>query len=444
MSEKSEQISSSYINIKTEYPTSEMKEKITEKKEYIDEVTTNMITINLSTTSPITIKDKTEQITEHTNQPEKNPEKTIEIRTYNTIKPDIMTNIPSTTKETEIKKNNQSISTTIITTLETISKTNIENITINTIKETQKPEIINTNNTQVVLLGFSHFRLYDLLISFYTYIIPIQNNIYSTTIRINAIITYYSNIRYLKETEGNCTLQNSLTEKKLQYLCKIYEETKNIKQIKVEPDYYFVSQENVSIIGISPLAKMFMHNIQKLDEKYDSISNLTIYILDNSTYYKYDKLLFNISGAIDGPKPKLDNKNLTLIVNLVLETKIVEEVNCSIMNILKNNYSLDCKANETILCDLQSAISYVDDGDILLINFATNVESIISTEKDIGAKNANKRFYYSKKLSSIKPGVIAAVIIIFIFVLAAIITMIYYNKKKVKNHIKVVIHQYII
>ena len=101
ISEKSEKISSSHINIKIEYaPTSEMKEKITEKEEYIGKVTTNINTIKLSTTSPMTIKDKTE----HNGQPEKNPEKTIEIRTYNTIKPDIMTNIPSTKKETEIKK----------------------------------------------------------------------------------------------------------------------------------------------------------------------------------------------------------------------------------------------------------------------------------------------------------------------------------------------------
>ena len=134
---------------------------------------------------------------------------------------------------------------------------------------------------------------------------------------------------------------------------------------------------------------------------------IRIYILDNSTYYKYDKLLFNISGTIDCPKPKLDNKNLTLIVNLESEIKIETEVNCTIMNILGNNYSLDCKAKETISSNLQSALSYVDDGDILLVNFATNVESIINTEKVIRTKNVNKRFYYSKKLSSIKPGVIA-------------------------------------
>ena len=176
-----------------------------------------------------------------------------------------------------------------------------------------------------------------------------------------------------------------------------------------------------------------MNDIQKLDEKYDSISNLTIYILDNSTYYKYDKLLFNISGVINGPKPKLDNKNLALIANLESEDKLIAEVNCTIINILGNNYSLDCKANETISSNLQSAISYVDDGDILLVNFAANGESIINTEEDLETKNVNKRFYYFKKSGSTKPGVIAAIVIIFILVLATIIAIIYYNKKKGKE-----------
>ena len=53
---------------------------------------------------------------------------------------------------------------------------------------------------------------------------------------------------------------------------------------------------------------MLMDDIQLIDEKYDIISNSTIYIMDNSTYNKYDKLLFNISGEINDPQPKLKNK----------------------------------------------------------------------------------------------------------------------------------------
>ena len=62
-----------------------------------------------------------------------------------------------------------------------------------------------------------------------------------------------------------------------------------------------IYQENVTVIGITPLTRLFMNNIQNMDEKYDLISNSTIYILDNSIYYKCDKLLFYISGLINGP-----------------------------------------------------------------------------------------------------------------------------------------------
>jgi hypothetical protein len=102
--------------------------------------------------------------------------------------------------------------------LKTISITNVENkqITnlIKEIKETQKTEIINTN-TQVILLGFNHFRIYDLFFSFYIYFTPIQNIIFSRTIRFTIIITYHSNIRSLKETKGNCTLQNNFKRIKI-------------------------------------------------------------------------------------------------------------------------------------------------------------------------------------------------------------------------------------
>jgi len=264
----------------------------------------------------------------------------------------------------------------------------------------------------------------------------IKNNLYSKRLRIPAIITYYNNIRSLKETEANCTLQNDLSDSKYQYLCEIYEETKNIKQIRVVPEFDFVTQENVTVIGISPIAKMFMGNIQNIDERYNLISNSTVYILDNSTYFKYDELLFNISGSIDGQKPKLSNKSLTLHVNLESETKLEEDIDCIVTNILGDNYSLYCKANETILGDLQSAVSFVDDSDILLVNFDKKAQSIIDIEKENEANKTTQRFYtrfyYSKKTGALKSGVIIAIVIIFIVIIAIIIAIIYYIKKKPK------------
>ena len=77
---------------------------------------------------------------------------------------------------------------------------------------------------------------------------------------------------------------------------------------------------------------MFRNDIQSIDEKFDKISNITVYILDNSTYYKFDKFLFNISGEINDPQPKLENNNLTVMINPESETKIESEVEFTISN----------------------------------------------------------------------------------------------------------------
>ena len=98
----------------------------------------------------------------------------------------------------------------------------------------------------------------------------------------------------LKESQANCTLNLIESESKYKYLCQVNEETANIKQIKVVPDFNFATQENVILSDISPLAKIFMDNIMTMKGEYDDlITNSTIYILDNSTYYKYNHLFFS-------------------------------------------------------------------------------------------------------------------------------------------------------
>ena len=151
-------------------------------------------------------------------------------------------------------------------------------------------------------------------------------------------------------------------------------------------------QNNIIIIGISPFSKLFMNNLQLIDEKFDILSNKSnIYLLDNSTYDKYDKYLFNISGRISGTQPKFESKNLSVMVNLLSEQKLVTELDCIINNITMENYILNCKTNETIECDLQSAVSFIDDGDILLINFVDRANSTINAE--IKKKTQIDNFY---------------------------------------------------
>jgi hypothetical protein len=51
-----------------------------------------------------------------------------------------------------------------------------------------------------------------------------------------------------------------------------------IKKIKVKPNFYFVLQEDITIVGRTPLSKMFMDDIQLIEVKYYILSNTTIYL----------------------------------------------------------------------------------------------------------------------------------------------------------------------
>ena len=288
-----------------------------------------------------------------------------------------------------------------------------------------EPSTSSESNTLISFLGISHFRANESLFSFNIYLAPIQNIIYSNLLKFPVIIYYNANIRLLKEVEANCNKKNGLYDSKYQYFCEVHEETKNIRQIRMEPEFDFVTQSNITLIGITPFAKEFMNDVQKANDKYDIISNNTIFILNNSTYTKYDELFFNISGLINGPKPKLSNKNLILYINIESETNSKEEIQCKVTNILFDNYSLSCKANKAFKGDLQSAVSYIDDGDILLVNFDKINQSSIDVDIE-----TNRKFFVSKNSGGLKPGFIAIIVIIPIIAIAAIIVLTHYFKKK--------------
>lgn len=288
-----------------------------------------------------------------------------------------------------------------------------------------EPSTSSESNTLISFLGISHFRANESLFSFNIYLAPIQNIIYSNLLKFPVIIYYNANIRLLKEVEANCNKKNGLYDSKYQYFCEVHEETKNIRQIRMEPEFDFVTQSNITLIGITPFAKEFMNDVQKANDKYDIISNNTIFILNNSTYTKYDELFFNISGLINGPKPKLSNKNLILYINIESETNSKEEIQCKVTNILFDNYSLTCKANKAFKGDLQSAVSYIDDGDILLVNFDKINQSSIDVDIE-----TNQKFFFSKNSGGLKPGFIAIIVIIPIIAIAAIIVLTHYFKKK--------------
>jgi hypothetical protein len=152
--------------------------------------------------------------------------------------------------------------------------------------------------------------------------------------------------------------------------------------------------------------------------------------LDNSTLYRNHQLLFNITGEIEDPQPKLDNKNITLMINLENENdgKVEIEVQCNISNITRNNYILYCKSNEIFTGELQNAISFIDNNDLLLLNFANINDSIIDIES-----TTNYRRFFIKNGNKLGAGAIVGIIIPIIAVIALIIFLVFHLRNKNKR-----------
>ena len=87
-------------------------------------------------------------------------------------------------------------------------------------------------------------------------------------------------------------------------------------------------------------------------------------------------------------------------------------------------YELNCKSAQALDMDLQSALSFMDSNNVLLINFGNVSESNINTEVE------NKRLFFRKQSGGLKPGVIAAIVISLIVVLVAIISLVLYIRKQ--------------
>ena len=108
------------------------------------------------------------------------------------------------------------------------------------------------------------------------------------------------------------------------------------------------------------------------------------------------------------------------MINLESESKITTESNCIIIKIKESFYTLNCEFKDNIKGDLQSAISFINDEEILLIYFD-------SENSNITTINPYKKYF--SKTSSLKLDEIVAIILPIIFVLVAIFGIIIYFKK---------------
>ena len=97
------------------------------------------------------------------------------------------------------------------------------------------------------------------------------------------------------------------------------------------------------------------------------------------------------------------------------------ESNCTIIDIISSNYTLNCQREENILYNLQNAVSFIDK-DVLVINFQQNKTSeIIFSSYSIS--------YRFKKLKGLSAGAIVAIVLVPIIVLVSLIGFILFTKR---------------
>ena len=302
--------------------------------------------------------------------------------------------------------------------------------TLNSIEEQDIPNIFYFKETFIVLLGFSHFEIFISYFSFNIYFVPTKNTIYSNRLAFPIEIIYNNLLRTLQNqnNEANCTKVNDENEElKIRYSSEHQTKTDNIKQIKINPNFTFGSQNNISLIGISPFATIFMDNLQDVQNKFNNLSNpdSKIYVLNNSLVNKYWKNNFNISGTINDPKPNYNNKAINLINNVKKdEEETITELDCTISAINGNNYTINCPSTENIDYKFQSASSYID-SDILIVNFDNLNSSSVPKEEE----SSQYRKYNFRSSKGLNGGAIAAIIIVPIVALIALVGSFFFIKK---------------
>ena len=309
-----------------------------------------------------------------------------------------------------------------------------ENTTNSTIETTNT-----TLTTLIVLLGFSNFVMAKKSFTFNTHFIPLTGSLYSKKLIFSASIIYNNNyFRQLEDSNFECTLSKNNAQSSTNYLCEVQIQNKDIKQIKLLTNFMFTSQDKVLLTGITPIAKMSLNNINKIDTKFNNLllSNPPIFILDNCTISNnYEDRKLNISGTIKGNKPKsvIVNNSLELMVNIEDDAnELSREIKCIVISMKNYNYTLDCELYSKGIYNYQSALSIINDG-ILVINFDNinneNEKALVNYDPEDVKPNIKK----SKRIST---GAIVGIILGSLALLAGIIIAIIFIRKKNKKEIK--------
>jgi len=283
-------------------------------------------------------------------------------------------------------------------------------------------EAIYVINSRVFLLGYTNFNIINSnIFSFFIYFMALKNTIYSQMLYFSLTITYNNNLRILQDdVEAKCIKVEPIKEEFNKYNCSVQIKNSNINDINLSTEFNFKPTTTFNSFYYSSLADMNLFNFPNItDKEYNSPE---IFILDNSTVYKYNNTHFKIKGIIENSHPKLEENTQLLIENTLSKNDKFKKINCTISNEISNYYNLLCKTNEEIEFSLQGSVGLTGEN-LILINLENDNEKLtLNNREDYNDSNSNKYFFQKENKS--KKWVIAVIIVVIIIVLLIVIAVI--------------------
>ena len=178
----------------------------------------------------------------------------------------------------------------------------------------------------------------------------------------------------------------------------------------------------------SPLAKKLMNDLQNIPEIFDALIDSNLYILEHSKIEASKNLYFNISGIIE-ENPKIQKTNFKLMVSIESENEdLLSEINCTIIDIINNNYKFNCQRKKGEKFDLDNSL-FITNDDVILINFDNTTNTTTINYED--SETTSNRIYLSKKKEGLSTGTIVAIALVLAFAIVSfIVAMIYLRKDK--------------
>jgi hypothetical protein len=334
--------------------------------------------------------------------------------------------------------------------LTSLSTNLVENPNVTIIENVvQKTEEINIlESSSITLMGLSLIEFLEKIIKFFIYFN--LNSLFagSKVLKFPVELTSRRVLRVLETKVAICQLVDDEGRGDIYtYLCEVeIASNQTIKNVKIVNAFEFSSQNYSVSSGVSVSIEQYLDNILEIGNKFDYLLNSTLYTLKNSKIELGEKPVFNISGIINDPKPKFGKVDLNLSVFAEYEDKKEEkQIECSIIDIIENNYILNCIGMKNTNINLKNAISVIEN-EILLIDFGENENTLIIYSPDENEntqtiyssdENENKTNYsmksINKKSGKIGVGAIIAIVLACLVAVAAVIIFIIYFKKRDKQ-----------